>query len=51
VLYLTGGDRAARTLDGWRIWLTANNLAVMVVLFLVFAAVLIGQALAGLTSG
>jgi Sap-like sulfolipid-1-addressing protein len=49
ILYLAGGDRAAHTLDGWKSWLAANNVAVMAGLFLVFGAVLIGQALVGLS--
>ena len=49
VFYLTGGERAARVLDGWRVWLAANNTAMMAVLFLVFGAVLFSQGLRGLT--
>jgi hypothetical protein len=49
ILYLAGGERAAHTLDGWKTWLSANNVAVMAGLFLVFGAVLIGQALVGLS--
>ena len=49
VFYLTGGERAAHVLDGWRVWLAANNTAIMAVLFLVFGAVLFSQGLRGLT--
>jgi len=49
VFYLTGGDRAAHVLDGWRVWLAANNTAMMAVLFLVFGTVLFSQGLRGLT--
>jgi Sap, sulfolipid-1-addressing protein len=48
-LYLFGGPRAAARLDGWKAWLSANNVAVMAVLFLVFGAVLVGQGIKGLT--
>jgi hypothetical protein len=46
---LFGGDRAAARLDGWKAWLSANNTAVMAVVFLVFGAVLVGQGIKGLT--
>jgi threonine/homoserine/homoserine lactone efflux protein len=48
-VYLTGGDRAASTLDGWKAWLSDHSAAVMGGLFLVFGALLIGQALVGLS--
>jgi hypothetical protein len=48
--YLVMGDKAARTLDGWKVWLTANNHTVMFVLLLVFAVVLLGKGISGLTS-
>jgi threonine/homoserine/homoserine lactone efflux protein len=50
VFYLTGGERAAHVLDGWRTWLTEHNTAVMAVLFLVFGAVLFSQGLRGVTA-
>jgi Sap, sulfolipid-1-addressing protein len=49
VAYLAGGERAAGVLDGWKTWLSANNTAMMAVLFLVFGAVLFSQGLRGLT--
>jgi threonine/homoserine/homoserine lactone efflux protein len=49
IAYLTGGERAAGVLDGWKTWLSANNTAMMAVLFLVFGAVLFSQGLRGLT--
>jgi threonine/homoserine/homoserine lactone efflux protein len=49
VFSLTGGERAAHVLDGWRVWLAAHNTAMMAVLFLVFGAVLFSQGLRGLT--
>ena len=50
VFYLTGGERAARVLDGWKAWLSTHNDAVMAVLFLVFGGVLFSQGLRGLTA-
>ena len=49
VVYWVGGDRASRVLEGWRESLSANNAAVMAVLFLVFGVVLFSQGLRGLT--
>ena len=49
LVYLTGGERAAGVLDGWKTWLSTNNTAMMAVLFLVFGAVLFSQGLRGLT--
>jgi hypothetical protein len=49
VFSLGGGERAADVLDGWRVWLAANNTAVMAVLFVVFGTVLFSQGLRGLT--
>ena len=49
VVYWIGGDRASRVLEGWRESLSANNAAVMAVLFLVFGVVLFSQGLRGLT--
>ena len=45
-----GGDRAQRTMDGWRLWLQRNNAVVMTVLFLVFGFVLSGQAIQTLSA-
>jgi threonine/homoserine/homoserine lactone efflux protein len=49
VVYWVGGDRATRVLEGWRQSLSANNAAVMAVLFLVFGVLLFSQGLRGLT--
>jgi len=49
VAYLAGGERAAHMLDGWKTWLSANNTAMVAVLFAVFGAVLFSQGLRGLT--
>jgi Sap-like sulfolipid-1-addressing protein len=45
VYTLVGGEGAKRTLDGWKAWLTANNAAVMAVLFIVIGAKLVGEGL------
>ena len=45
VLYMLVGGEARRTLDGWRAWLGANNVAVMAVLFIVIGAKLVGKGL------
>ena len=42
---LAGGEGARRTLEGWKTWLTANNAAVMAVLFFVIGAKLVGEGL------
>jgi threonine/homoserine/homoserine lactone efflux protein len=48
-LYILGGSSAARTLDGLRTWLNANNATVMAaVLLLVIGVVLFGKGLGGL---
>lgn len=48
-VYFVMGDKAARVLGGWKVWLAANNATVMSVLFLVFGAVLIGKGISGLS--
>ena len=50
IFYLIAGQRAARTLDTWKTWLSANNAAVMAVLTLIFGAILLGKGIGGLTS-
>jgi threonine/homoserine/homoserine lactone efflux protein len=49
IIYFAMGAQAAVFLDGWRTWLADNNAAVMLVLFLVFGALLVGQGIAGLS--
>ena len=49
VVYLALGSKADSMLNGWREWLAANNAAIMLVVFLVFGFVLIGQGIAGLS--
>jgi hypothetical protein len=49
VLYLTAGERAAKTLSSWRIWAAAHNAAIMAVLFLVFGFKLVGDGIAVLS--
>jgi Sap, sulfolipid-1-addressing protein len=44
-----GGAKATATLESAKTWLTANNAAVMAVLFLVFGVDLIAKGLPGLT--
>ena len=46
--YLFGGEGAKQTLDGWKIWLGANNDTVMPVLLLVLGVNLFSQGLGGL---
>jgi threonine/homoserine/homoserine lactone efflux protein len=46
VLYLTAGERAARTLDSWKTWAGDHNAAIMAVLFLVFGLKLFGDGIA-----
>ena len=43
IYFLLGEEKAARVLDGWKTWLQANNSTVMIVLFVVFGVVLLGQ--------
>ncbi len=43
VFYLLGGDRAKSTLEGWKVWLAANNATVMAVLFVVFGVVVFAE--------
>ena len=49
VVYLAMGDRAATILGGWRKWLATNNAIVTSLLLLVFAVVLIGKGITGLS--
>jgi len=49
IVYLAMGQRAAEILGGWRTWLADNNATVMSVLLLVFAVVLIGKGISGLS--
>ena len=48
VYFLTGEEKSARVLGGWKTWLVANNSTVMIVLFLVFGVVLLGKGIGGL---
>jgi threonine/homoserine/homoserine lactone efflux protein len=48
VLSLALGERSKEMLDQTKTWMSHNNGAIMAVLFLVFAAKLIGDAIAGL---
>jgi hypothetical protein len=46
--YLAAGASAAKTLTGWKAWLTSNNATVMMILFLVLGVKLVGDGLGGL---
>jgi hypothetical protein len=48
-VYFLMRKRAVEILEGWKKWLAVNNAVVMIVLFLVFATVLIGKGIVGLT--
>ena len=43
VVYLTTGERAIKTLDGWKTWAFNHNEAIMAVLLLIFGVKLIGD--------
>ncbi|HLB48007.1 MAG TPA: GAP family protein [Anaerolineales bacterium] len=51
LLYLILGDKAAATLNSWKMWLTQNNTTVMMLLCLVFGIVLLGKGLGVLIGG
>jgi hypothetical protein len=46
--FLVSPAAAGKALEGWRVWLTANNATVMAVLLLVLGVKLFGQGLGGL---
>jgi hypothetical protein len=50
LIYLTMGEKASKTLDGWKTWLIANNATVMFVLLLILGVLLVGKGISGLTS-
>lgn len=50
VYYLVGGEKAQKTLDGWKVWLAANNAVVMAILLLVIGLKLAGDGLGALIS-
>lgn len=47
-VYLLGGSKAARVLDGWRTWMAEHNAAIMTVVLAVLAAKYIGDAVGAL---
>ena len=49
--YFVGGERAKAKLDSWKIWLIANNAAVMAVLFLIFGVKLLAAGAEGRMAG
>ncbi|OIV38830.1 hypothetical protein BIV57_03570 [Mangrovactinospora gilvigrisea] len=48
-VYLCGGSRAARVLDGWKSWLGAHNAAIMITVLAVLGAKYLGDAITALT--
>lgn len=48
LIYLTMGDRAARTLNDMKAWLMYNNATVMFILFLILGADLVGKGISEL---
>ncbi len=50
VVAIAMGAKSTAVLDEWKAWLGQNNAVVMAVLFSVFAAVLIGKGIVGLTA-
>lgn len=48
-VYLAMGNRPATILGGWREWLAENNAVVTALLLLVFAVVLIGKGITGVS--
>jgi threonine/homoserine/homoserine lactone efflux protein len=49
VVYFAMQSRAEKILGEWESWLAKNNATVMMVLFLVFGAILIGEGITGLS--
>ena len=47
--YLVAGERAAKTLDGWKAWLITNNAMVLAVLLLVIGTLLAREGIGGLS--
>jgi len=45
--FLVMGEKAAKVLDGWKVWLTQNNATVMFVLLLVIGMVVLGKGISG----
>ncbi|MFK0193668.1 GAP family protein [Kitasatospora sp. NPDC090308] len=44
-VYLLGGERSARTLDGWKAWMSVHNAAVMTTVLGILGAKYVGDAL------
>lgn len=49
-VYLLGGDRAARTLDDWKTWMSAHNAAIMTTVLGILGAKYVGDAISALTT-
>jgi threonine/homoserine/homoserine lactone efflux protein len=47
-VYLATGQRAARILDGWRLWFTRNHRVILSILFGIFGLSLLSDALSTL---
>ena len=48
-VYLAGGQKAAATLEGWKLWMAEHNAAIMTTVLTVLAAKYVGDAIAALT--
>ncbi|MEV6104023.1 GAP family protein [Streptomyces sp. NPDC051940] len=48
LVYLLGGAKSARVLDGWKGWMSRHNSAIMTTLLLVLGAKYVGDAVSGL---
>ncbi|MFF7775040.1 GAP family protein [Streptomyces tanashiensis] len=49
-VYLLGGTKSARTLGGWKAWMTTHNTAIMTTVLVVLGAKYVGDAISGLTA-
>ncbi|MGX1270803.1 GAP family protein [Streptomyces phaeoluteigriseus] len=49
-VYLVGGERSARILDGWKSWMAAHNVAIITTVLGVLGAKYIGDAISALTT-
>jgi heme/copper-type cytochrome/quinol oxidase subunit 4 len=48
LFFLVSGEKAEGTLDDWNAWLIDNHAAIMIVLFVIFGAILIGSGISEL---
>ncbi|MFD5922880.1 GAP family protein [Kitasatospora sp. NPDC058201] len=49
-VYLLGGERSAKTLDGWKAWMSVHNAAIMTTVLGILGAKYIGDAITTLTT-